>query len=424
MALHPELRGKPLCVGGNRGDRGIVACPNYEARAYGVRTAMPLRTAERLLPPDAVFMPGHHKLYSEYSEHVMNILYDFTPDIEQVSVDEAYMDVTGCLHFWECSDPQRVVYDHRLVEGSSTIGISASVRMATAMKDRIWNECGLHTSIGIASNKVCAKIAAGLKKPDGLVLVPHGAEKEFLAPLPVEMVPGIGVKTAPKLHAKGIRTVADILTRSSACSTCGVEQARTRPVRPEKSWVARYLTALANGRDEQVMHYDRVEKSISRDTTFWRDTDDIPFIESTLYYLSERCCKTLRERDQVAATVTAKVRFADFTTVQKQYTSSLPTANEEDIFGTARTLLHILLPPHRMIRLVGVKVSHITDSRDMQLQLDVAQSEKRNRLHARMDALQQKHGYNAIQWGRTHALHQAYTIDQEGYHLHSPVYEL
>jgi DNA polymerase-4 len=375
---------------------------------------MPLRTAARLLPPEAVFMPGHHKLYSEYSERVMDILYDFTPDIEQVSVDEAYLDVTGCLHFWKRSDSHRAVYNHRLAEESSTIGNSASVRMATAIKDRIWNECGLHTSIGIASNKICAKIAAGLKKPDGLVLVPHGAEKEFLAPLPVEMVPGIGVKTAPKLHAEGIRTVADVLRPTPCISR----------LKSSMRWLSRYLTTVANGMDEQVMHYDRVEKSISRDTTFWHDTNDIPFIESTLYYLSERCCKTLRKRNQVAATVTTKVRFTDFTTVQKQYTSSLPTANEEDIFGTARTLLHVLLPSRRMIRLVGVKVSHLTGSGNMQMQLDAAQAEKRTRLHARMDALQQKHGYNAIQWGITHTLHRAYTIDKEGYHLHSPVYEL
>jgi DNA polymerase-4 len=120
MALHPELRGKPLCIGGHRGDRGIVACPNYEARAYGVKTAMPLRTASKLLPPDAAFLPGSHRRYGEYSERVMKLLYDFTPDIEQVSIDEAYMDVTGCLHFW--------------------------------MKERIWKECGLGVSIGIASN--------------------------------------------------------------------------------------------------------------------------------------------------------------------------------------------------------------------------------------------------------------------------------
>jgi DNA polymerase-4 len=389
MALHPELRGKPLCIGGPRGSRGIVACPNYEARAYGVKTAMPLRTAEKLLPPDAVFMPGSHKLYGEYSERVMDMLYDFTPDIEQVSVDEAYMDVTGCLHFWN-HDP---------------------VRMAQAMQDGIWNNCGLSVSIGIASNKVCAKVAAGLRKPKGIVYVPHGWEKDFLSPLPVEMIPGIGVKTTPKLHALGIRTVADILAPNSV-------------LRNGTSWLARYLTALASGRGEQVMQYDRVEKSISRDTTFWHDTNILEFIECTLYYLVERCCKTLRERNQVAATVTTKVRFSDFTTIQKQCTLSLPTANEEDIFGSARRMLHVLLPPHRMIRLVGVKISHLSDVHEAQLQLGITKEEKRAGLHRRLDTLQQKFGYTSIQWGIAYALHERFESSTEGYRLHSPVYEL
>lgn len=392
MALHPELRGKPLCVGGHRGERGIVACPNYEARAYGVRTAMPLRTAEKLLPPEAEFVPGHHKLYGEYSEKVMNILYDFTPDIEQVSVDEAYMDVTGCLHLW---------------------GHNA-VRMAKAMQERIWNDCNLSVSIGIASNKVCAKIAAGLRKPRGLVVVPHGQEKEFLSPLPIEMIPGIGVKTTPKLHALGIFTVADVLN----------QQSEIRNPKSSMRWLSHYLLTVASGLDEQVMHYDRVEKSMSRDTTFWHDTNDGEFIESTLYYLAERCCKTLRERKQIAATVTTKVRFADFTTVQKQTTLSLPTANEEDIFGAARGMLHMLLPPRQMIRLVGVKVSHLTDTTTMQMQLNVAQTEKRSQLHTRLDALQEKFGYTTIRWGIAYMLHERYQSSEEGYRLHSPVYEL
>lgn len=389
MALHPELRGKPLCIGGRRGERGIVACPNYEARAYGVKTAMSLRTAEKMLPPDAVFIPGSHRLYGEYAERVMNILYDFTPDIEQVSVDEAYMDVTGCLHFWNYEP----------------------IRMAQAMQDRIWNDCGLSVSIGIASNKVCAKVAAGLRKPKGIVHVPHGWEKDFLSPLPVEMIPGIGVKTTPKLHAQGIFTVADILNPTSV-------------LRGSKSWLAHYLVALANGSDDQVMRYDRVERSISRDTTFWHDTKDSEFIESTLYYLTERCCKTLRERSQVAATVTTKVRFSDFTTLQKQSTLTLPTSNEEGIFGAARKMLRMLLPLCRMIRLVGVKVSHLSDDQEMQLQLGITKEERRTGLHERLDALQEKFGYTSIQWGIAYTLHERFEASKEGYRLHSPVYEL
>jgi len=391
MALRPELIGKPLCIGGHKGDRGIVACPNYEARAYGVKTAMPLRTAERLLPSDAVFLPGNHRLYGQYSERVMSILHDFTPDIEQVSIDEAYMDVTGCLHLWN-RDP---------------------LRMAAAMKERIRRECGLMVSIGIASNKVCAKIAASLRKPDGLVSVPHGQEKEFLAPLPIEMVPGIGVKTTPKLHALGIRTVADVLNPKSVI--------RNPP--SCMRWLGHYLTAVANGRDEQVMHYDRVEKSISRDTTFDHDTYDAGLITSTLYYLTERCCKTLRKRQQVASTVTTKVRFADFMTFQKQTTVATPSSHEEDIFVATRHLLGLLLPPHRLIRLVGVKVSNLSPADRVQLRLD-RKMERIERLHQRIDALQAKYGYQTVQWGITFALQKRFELDEEGYRLHSPVYGL
>ncbi|MDH4068905.1 MAG: DNA polymerase IV [Ignavibacteria bacterium] len=388
MALHPELRGKPLCIGGKRGSRGIVACPNYEARAYGVKTAMPLRTAERLLPPDAVFMPGSHRVYGEYSERVMEMLYDFTPDIEQVSIDEAYMDVTGCLHFWN-HDPET---------------------MAMAMKERIWKKCGLRVSVGIASNKVCAKIAAGVQKPDGLVIVPHGGEQEFLAPLPVEAIPGIGIKTTPKLHALGIRTVADILMRASD----GL------PV--PGGWLGRYLHAVASGRDTHVMQYGRVEKSISRDTTFGRDSSDRSFLESTLYYLTERCCKTLRRRNMEASTVTAKVRFSDFTTVQKQMTLVAPSSDEREIFSAVRRLLTMLHPPGRTVRLVGTKVSRLSPAGNSQI--DMLKGEKADQLNKRLDALREKFGYKSVQWGITHALGKEYQSDTDGYRLHSPVYEM
>lgn len=397
MALHSELRGRPLCIGGRRGSRGIVACPNYEARAYGVRTAMPLRTAERLLPPDAVFMPGSHRVYGEYSERVMALLYDFTPDIEQVSIDEAYMDVTGCLHFWD-HDP---------------------ATMALAIKERIWKECGLRASVGIASNKVCAKIAAGLRKPDGLVIVPHGGEQEFLAPLPIEMVPGIGVKTAPKLHARGIRNVADVLKSTHQKSEV---RSQKSDIRNPESWLSRYLTALANGRDTHLMQYDRVEKSISRDTTFARDSADRSFLESTLYYLIERCCKTLRRRAMAASTVTTKIRFSDFTTLQKQMTLAVPSSDEREIFGVVRRLLAVLHPPGRRVRLVGAKVSHLSPAGNGQI--DMLRDEKADHLNKRLDALRERFGHNSIQWGITHALGKQYQSDTDGYQLHSPVYEM
>jgi len=170
------------------------------------------------------------------------------------------------------------------------------------------------------------------------------------------------------------------------------------------------------------MQYDRVEKSISRDTTFGQDSADRSFIEATLYYLTEKCCKTLRRRSMVASTVTAKVRFSDFTTVQKQMTLISPSADEREIFALVRRLLATLHPRNRMLRLVGVKVSHLTPATDVQP--DMIKGDKAGRLNQRLDALREKFGYASIQWGITHSLGKHFESDDEGYRLHSPVYGL
>jgi DNA polymerase-4 len=379
MALHPELRGKPLCIGGLRTDRGIVSCPNYEARKFGVRTAMPLRTAARLLPPDAVFMRGSHRLYGEYSDRVMAILLDFTPDMEQVSVDEAYMDVTGCLHFWG-HDPGR---------------------MAGAMKERIMRECGLSVSIGVAANRVCAKIAAGVKKPDGLVVVRPGTEREFLAPLPVETVPGIGSRTLPHLHTYGIRTVGDAMAYAERNAQAAGRNPSLRTERLRTLSLCRSIASCADPSDEAIVSHEHVEKSISRDMTFGTDTADSERVAATLYYLAERCCKTLRQDELTAATVTVRVRFADFTTVQKQATLPIPSSNEEDIYAVARRLLALLSVPGQLVRLVGVKVSGLSAAEGAQLDLGVTGAERFSTLHRRLDGLQSRYGYGSIRWGIT-----------------------
>jgi len=379
MALHPEFRGRPLCVGGLRTDRGIVACPNYEARRYGVRTAMPLRSAARLLPDDAVFVRGHHHLYGEYTERVMAILRDFTPDVEQVSVDEAYLDVTGCLHFWG-GDPRR---------------------MGEAVKERVRRECGLNVTIGVATNRTCAKIAAGVGKPDGLVVVRPGREQEFLAPLPVEIVPGIGTKTLPRLHTYGIRTVGDAMAYAERHALADERGPRVRAEWLHTLSLCRAIAACAVPSDEGITGHDHVEKSISRDRTFGQDSADRAYIESTLYYLTERCCKTLREDGLVASTVTVRARFTSFTTVQKQATLSLPSSNEEDIFACARRLLALLVRQGDLLRLVGVKVSGLEETGGAQMDLGITRAEKFGTLHRRLDGLQERFGYDSIRWGIT-----------------------
>ena len=363
-ALHPELGGKPVCVGGLRGQRGIVACPNYEARAYGVRTAMPLRTAEKLLPREAVFLRGNHRLYGEYSRRVMTVLESFTPDVWPKSIDEALLDVGKCLHLWR-HDPET---------------------MASAIKNRVRAETGLTISVGIAPNPLCAKIAAGIRKPDGLVLVRHDMIRDFLTPLPVDVVPGIGPKTIPRLNMHGIRTIGDLLNRKQHM--------------PE-SYLSGLLQSLLSEEpyDGGGHHHDEEEQSISRDRTFSRDTQDDGQIAATLFALVERCCKTLRAGGRAASTVTVKVRFANFITVQKQLTLPCAAANEEDIFPAARRLLKELLPAWRFVRLVGVKVSNLVPLEGQQLMLDTVRTERLEPLHRRIDALQERYGYRSVRWG-------------------------
>ena len=363
-ALRPELRGVPVCVGGQRGGRGIVTCPNYAARAYGVRTAMSVRAAEQLLPSTAVFLRGNFRLYGEYSRRVMAILESYAPEVRQKSIDEALMEVSGCLHFWG-NDP---------------------VRMARAIKDRVREETELTISAGLAPNPLCAKIAAGLRKPDGLVLIRHGMIRDTLAPLPVDVVPGIGKKTAPRLRMQGIFTVGDLLTRAQE----------------RDGWLGSLVRALLDESDDRAHgDHEAAEHSISRDRTFGRDTADREEIESTLFMLTERCCKTLRAERLAASTVTVKVRYADFTTVQKQETLPSAVVNEEQVFAAVGLLLGDLLPPWRFVRLVGVKVSNLSPLEGQQLMLDDGESERLFQLHQEVDALQKKFGEKSVRWGKS-----------------------
>lgn len=363
-ALRPELRGVPVCVGGQRGGRGIVTCPNYAARAYGVRTAMSVRAAEQLLPSTAVFLRGNFRLYGEYSRRVMAILESYAPEVRQKSIDEALMEVSGCLHFWG-NDP---------------------VRMARAIKDRVREETELTISAGLAPNPLCAKIAAGLRKPDGLVLIRHGMIRDTLAPLPVDVVPGIGKKTAPRLRMQGIFTVGDLLTRAQE----------------RDGWLGSLVQALLDESDDRAHgDHEAAEHSISRDRTFGRDTADREEIESTLFMLTERCCKTLRAERLAASTVTVKVRYADFTTVQKQETLPSAVVNEEQVFAAVGLLLGDLLPPWRFVRLVGVKVSNLSPLEGQQLMLDDGESERLFQLHQEVDALQKKFGEKSVRWGKS-----------------------
>jgi DNA polymerase IV len=384
-ARNPALKQKPVCIGGNAHERGVVACPNYLARKHGVRTAMPLRSAAVLLKDtDAIFLRGNMKLYSEYSKKVFDILYDFTPDIQPMSLDEAYCDVTECLHLWN-RDPET---------------------MARAMKERVKKELSITLSVGIASNKVCAKIACDLGKPDGLLLVPTGGEAEFLAPLPVEKLPGVGKKTHEKLLKSGIHTIGDM--------------ARTPEDRLMKLFgaVGAHLHRNACGIDRRDVHEPEDEKSISRATTFEADTHDREFIESVLFYLVERCCRTLRRRNVAALTISVFIRFSDFTHRNQQYTRQEATNIEEDVFGEVQKLLPKVLHAGKAVRLVGIGLSNFVPVKG-QSDLFGGHPSKHVTLRQTMDTIREKYGYQIITVGRTAELKKRFKETKDGYELHT-----
>jgi DNA polymerase-4 len=323
----PELRGRPVVVGGPPQSRGVVAAASYEARAFGIRSAMPMVTALRLCP-EAVRVPPRFERYAEISRRVMDIFRRFTPLVEPMSLDEAFLDVTAAVD----QDPVR-----QSVEA-----------IARAIKERVRQEVGLTVSVGAASSRSVAKIASDMDKPDGLVLVPSGEEREFLAPLPVRSLWGVGPKTAERLAVESITTIGELAERSE-------EWARTlfgeRGVE---------LLRLARGIDDSLVVVEHETKSVSSETTFAHDVGDPEALEASLRELAQETAERLQRHGLKGRTVRVKLRLADFTTFTRQTTLAHATAAFDDIYREAARLLarEVTRPPkgHRF-RLLGVGVS-------------------------------------------------------------------
>jgi DNA polymerase-4 len=264
--LDPSLRGKPVIVGG--GERGVVATANYIARRYGVHSAMPLRTA-RSLCPHGVYLNGNHRLYAEYSRKLMDILGQYSPLVEQVSVDEAYVDLTGT---------------ERL--------LGPVVRTTRAIQRRVQEELSLSISVGLATNKLVAKVASDLEKPHGFTVVRPGEETAFLAPLPVEKLPGVGPALLGQLHDRGVVTVGDLASVPEHLLRLSFGQ-----------W-GEILARRCRGEDPRPVAVREAVKSISRETTFDEDSTDTGLLESTLLHLTEDVCRRLRRQRLEARTVT------------------------------------------------------------------------------------------------------------------------
>ena len=354
----PELRGRPVIVGGGGpNQRGVVSAASYEARKFGVHSAMPLRTAGRLCP-NGVFLPVDGAKYQAVSREVMTILRRYTPLVEPISIDEAFLDVTG---------------SRKLFGDGETIG--------RLVKKAIHEEVGLTASVGVARTKLVAKIASDLRKPDGLVVVKPGDEEAFLRPLPISRLWGVGAKSAAALSEYGVRTIGDLAAL------------------PPDLLVRRFgkhgasLGDRARGLDADPVGNRDAAKSVGHEHTFDVDTSDRDVIERTILAMSEGVAGRLRDSHVRASTVTVKIRDTSFRTITRQRTLSEPTDLTEPIF---RTALELARPEVRglKIRLLGVTASGLGE-RD-QLSLFDADDPRRRRVTEAADTVRHRFGERAI----------------------------
>ena len=362
---NPELKGKPVVVGGRPDHRGVVAAASYEARALGLHAGMPLITASRRCP-QAIFIEGNFPKYRRASQRFFAILADFSPYLEPVSLDEAYLDATGFE------------------------SIHGSIRhMAAAIKKRVKTESRLCASVGIAGCKVVAKVASELSKPDGLLEVAAGEERSFLAPLPIGELPGVGKKAERILHGLGIKTIGELsdLPLSAIKSHFGATG--------EALW--RY----ANGIDDRKVALPGAAKSISRETTFGQDTRDLSLLKAALRYLGERVGGELRQRGKHARCVTLKLRYTDFTTITHRHTLRQSSDSDQTIFDTGVKLLKKVLSQQKQrVRLIGIGVSSLTEPVS-QLNMFDSSALRMGQLDKTIDHIRKKYGFTAIQTGRT-----------------------
>ncbi len=356
----PELRGRPVVVGGV-GPRGVVSSASYEAREYGVRSAMPMMRA-RALCPGAVVLPPDFTAYSAASAAVMQIFRDVTPLVEPLSLDEAFLDVSGA----------------RRLLGSPAV-IAASVRR------RVAAELGLSCSVGVAPTKFVAKLGSTRAKPDGVVVVPAGLVLDFLHPLPVEALWGVGERAAQTLRRLGLTTVADLAAAPLPMLRSALGEA-----------AAAHLSALAAGRDPRAVTPEHAEKSVGAETTFDTDVTDPAEIRRAMLGLAEKVAVRLRSGGHAGRTVTIKVRLSDFRTVNRSRTLTGATDTGREIFATAWALFTALRPTEP-IRLVGVRVEGLADAASTARQPALGEPEHGWReAEAATDAVAARFGRSAV----------------------------
>jgi DNA polymerase IV len=357
----PELRGKPVIVGGDPSGRGVVSAASYEARRFGVHSAMSLREAVRRCP-DGVFLPVDGRRYQQASREVMAILRRFTPQVEPISIDEAFLDVTGS---------RKLFGDGRAI--------------ALAIKAAIREDVDLPVSVGVATTKLVAKIASDLRKPDGLVVVKPGEEAAFLAPLPISRLWGVGEKTGVALADYGIRTIGDLAALSPDVLVR----------RFGKHGAA--LASRARGLDEDRVHEGDPAKSVGHEHTFDVDTSDRETIERTLLAMSDGVAGRLRSAGVRASTIAVKIRDSSFRTITRQRTLPEPTDRTDTIFLAAVELARPEVRGIR-VRLLGVSASNLGDRE--QLGLFPSEEPRRRAAIEAADTIRRRYGERAVTRGR------------------------
>jgi DNA polymerase-4 len=369
LRRRPELRGQPVVVGGT-GDRGVVAAASYEARVFGIRSAMPSTQARRLCP-HAVFLPGDHAHYAEVSREVMAILHDVTPWVEPLSLDEAFLDVRGALH-----------------------GEDKAPEIAAAIRARVLDEQQLTCSVGVATNKFLAKLATERAKPtaspngpifgSGVHVVVVGAELEFLHPMPVRDLWGVGPATGRRLSSMGIETVGDLAAQPRHRIEAGIGKA-----------AGAHLHALAQARDERPVVTDQELKSIGHEETFARDLCTHDELRPHLMRMADAVAARLRAGAVLGRTVTIKVRFSDFTTITRSITVPEPLDGARALAIEAEAMLR-KLDPTPGVRLLGVSLSQLVDGSVRQLTLDEVAGPAWSEADTVIDEIREKFGSSAI----------------------------
>ena len=362
---NPSLVGKPVVVGGDPDGRGVVSAASYEARKYGIHSAMPLRTAKRLCP-HAIFLHADLQNYSAWSRRIYTVFEQFTPDVQAVSIDEAYLDLTG-------------------TERLFGPGVAAAERVKLAVKQQV----GLNASVGLATNKLVAKVASELAKPNGLCAVFPGGEAAFLAPLKIERLPGVGAATTERLRALGVRRIGqlarldkDLLER--AFGSTGL-----------------WLHERANGIDPSPIETRGLPKSISRETTFDEDTADLELMDRTLFRLVERVGRALRKEKLQAKTITLKLRYSDFSTITRSITIREGTDLDAVIYDHVKALFRKAYTRRGRVRLLGAGTSNFVSAAWQQtFVVDDVDVGKLKSLYKAIDKVRDRFGTDALRVGK------------------------